>query len=772
MSWKNRFLQLRFEELEARRLLAADVFRAIDGSFNNLQNPEWGKANTQLVRTTSIEYADGISEPAGGSDGSGRPNPREISNRVVAQTGEILNDRQLTNFLFQWGQFVDHDLDLTGEAHPLESFGIPVPKKDPYMLPTTEVPLFRSHFDPSTGTSLDNPRQQINQITAFLDASNVYGSDPQRGAALRTMSGGRMQTSAGDLLPYNVAGLGNAAPPPLAASDYFLAGDVRANEQPGLTSLHTLFVREHNRLADQIAERDFADQDLDAREIDETIYQRARQIVGGLVQSITYNEFLPALLGPNGLSSYVGYDASVNPGIANIFSAALYRVGHTMLPNELLQLDDAGGQVGTGSVGLAASFFQPSLVEELGIEPFLKGLSVQQSQEIDVQIVDGVRNMLFDPPAQFDLAAINIQRGRDHGLPDYNQARVDLGLERIDSFRQITADRATRQNLQRAYQNDIDNIDVWLGAIAEDHLPGSSVGELVHTVLVDQFQRTRDGDRFFYEQWLDSSTIKEINETRLADIIRRNTSIQNIQDEVFRSESVLVFRAASDHASDIQLQLANRHIQIVDGVSGQIVKSAPRDDVSSIVLFGSSAADSVLLHPSVQRLGIPVEIHGGGGEDRLHVLGSQSGDSIVIEEHQLRFNETSVFFGNFELLVVEGQGGDDYVNGALASVPLILSGGGGHDILIGGRYDDVLDGGSGHDWLFGMAGNDMLVGGAGRDVVSGGSGNDLLIGGRGRDFLWGDPGVDRIVRGSVASAGELADSLWADLAIRWEEFFR
>jgi len=272
-----------------------------------------------------------------------------------------------------------------------------------------------------------------------------------------------------------------------------LAGDIRANENVALTAMQTLWVREHNRIADQIAAED-------PSLSDEAIYQRARAIVTAEIQAITYNEFLPVLLGPQAIRPYHGYDPSVNPGIANIFSTAAYRFGHSMLPSELLRLNDDGSVIEAGNLSLRSAFFAPQELVDQGIDSVLLGAASQESQEIDTQIVDDVRNFLFGPPGAggFDLASLNIQRGRDHGLPDYNQTRSDLGLEPVSRFADITSDPEVQAALEQVY-GDVDNIDVWVGGLAEDHVPGSSVGKLLQTVLVDQFERIRDGDRFWYQ---------------------------------------------------------------------------------------------------------------------------------------------------------------------------------------------------------------------------------------------------------------------------------
>ncbi len=506
-------------------MLAADLC-AIDGSNNNLSHPDWGSAGEQLLRLAPAEYADGANAPAGAD----RASARAISDLVVAQTDQGLNDRGMSAFIYVWGQFLDHDIDLTPGGNPAESMPVAIPSGDSYFDPqgtgTQTMPMSRSIYDSSTGTSAANPRQQINVITAFIDGSQVYGSDATRAAALRTFSGGRLKTSAGDLLPLNTMGLANDNALGLPAESLFVAGDARANENIELTAIQTLFVREHNRLADKYAA-------LNPTWTDEQIYQQARRIVIGELQAITYNEFLPALLGAGALPSYRGYNPRVNPGIANEFSTAAFRLGHSLLGNDVEFLDNQGLPV-HDDVELRDTFFNPSLLKETGIDGVFKYLASDVAQEVDVHIVDEVRNFLFGPPGSggMDLAALNIQRGRDHGLADYNAVRVAYGLQPVTRFSQITSDVPTQQALQAAY-GDVNNIDLWVGALAEDHLRGASVGPLLSKILVDQFTRLRDGDRFWYQRDLSATELRGVLSTSLADIIRLNTTTKNLQPNVF-----------------------------------------------------------------------------------------------------------------------------------------------------------------------------------------------------------------------------------------------
>jgi len=540
------------EELEDRRVMSANV-RSIDGTGNNLANPTWGSSNVALLRVGPASYDDGISTPVVGDPP--RPSARVISNTVADQGDQdIISNRLMSAMVYAWGQFIDHDLDLTTTG--TDSFDIAVPAGDPFFddpaNPGTQVIHFnRSLTVAGTGTSTSNPRQQPNLITAFLDASMVYGSSDFVASALRTHSGGLLKSSPGadgvagtldDLLPLNnhdyFPGISQDPADPDAAfkiandshivadHELFMAGDVRANENIELTSLHTLFVREHNRLATQIHA---ANPSLS----DEDVYQRARAIVIGEIEAITFNQWIPALLGPGAIPAYRGYNPNVNPGIATAFSTAAFRVGHTMLGNDVRFLNNNGLPV-ADDIALSQAFFNPPELTANGIAPILKYLSSDPASEVDNMVVGSVRNFLFGPPGAggFDLASLNIQRGRDHGLEDYNSMRVAYHLAPVTSFAQITSNVTLQQKLQDLYGN-VNNIDAWVGALAEDHVPGTSTGPLIRAALIDQFTRVRNGDRFWFERTFSGSQLSNLENTSLADLLRRDGGVRNLQDNVF-----------------------------------------------------------------------------------------------------------------------------------------------------------------------------------------------------------------------------------------------
>ena len=312
----------------------------------------------------------------------------------------------------------------------------------------------------------------------------------------------------------------------------FVAGDVRAVEHPGILGLHTVFVREHNRICDRLI--------LEGLTNDEVMYQKARKEVGALIQVITYQEFLPAI--GISLSPYNNYNSNARPDISNTFATAGYRIGHTMVADDILLRDDECEEVGPSEIDLIDAFFTPQLILDHGIDAFLKGFAAHTQYETDTKVNDILRNFLFGSPTApvrsgLDLASINIQRGRDHGLPSYSDIRAHYTGVTITSFSQITSNTALASDLQTLY-GTVTNVDLWIGILAEDHLPNKSVGATMHAMLKSQFEKLRDGDYYFYKNdpYLPSNIRNQIKHTSFADVIQRNTDLTSLQENVFFSE--------------------------------------------------------------------------------------------------------------------------------------------------------------------------------------------------------------------------------------------
>jgi peroxidase len=508
--------------------------RSYDGTNNNIGNAkgEWGASNVQLYREMVSAY--GTSDTKNAMNGETRPSARLISNVVCDEPVTQFNSRNLSAFIYVWGQFIDHDITLTPTG-TTEEYDVQLPADEPLF--TLPIPFSRSEVRAGTGVS--NARQQSNLNTAWIDASVVYGSDSVRAKWLRTMQNGKMKMSAGNLLPYNTVNgeasgtLDPNAPSMANDADHtvktFVAGDVRASEHPGILSLHTVFVREHNRICNLLVAQGFTN--------DEEIFQMARKQVSGIIQAITYNDFLPAL--GITLHSYNGYNSSTCPDIMNTFATAAFRLGHTMVADDLSLRNNDCEEVPPGEMGLDEVFFTPQLMVNYGPELFLKGFATHKQYETDTKINSVLRNFLFGnvtDPVRFglDLAALNIQRGRDHGLPDYNTVRAYYTGSGVTSFSQITSNAPLASALQTLY-GTVNNIDLWVGLLAEDRLPNKSVGKTIHAMLKSQFEKLRDGDYYFYKNdpAIFSTLRNQINATKLSAVIKRNTTLTNLQSNVF-----------------------------------------------------------------------------------------------------------------------------------------------------------------------------------------------------------------------------------------------
>jgi hypothetical protein len=517
------------------------LYRTFDGTFNNIQHPNWGSAGVPLTRLTHSAYADGMAEP----NGKNRPNPRVISNEIFDQDGiEIGDPFRLNDLCWSFGQFIDHDLGLTSGTN--EMFSVQVPQGDlwfdPYHIGTAMIPMTRSKYIEGSGLFPTNPREQINEITAFIDGSGIYGSNEEHADWLRTFEGGKLKASEGNLLPYNtVDGQFESEIDPNAPemdnatrleSKLFVSGDIRANENPFLLAFHTLFTREHNRIV-EIKAMEHPDWD------DEMLYQYARKIVGGEIQNILFEEWLPNL--GYILPDYEGYNPNLNPSVSNEFTGAAFRLGHTLLNSTLIRMTPQG-ELMDKQLKLREGFFTPSALRESnGIEPFLQGMITQQQQSLDTKVIDDVRNFLFGVPGQggLDLVALNIQRGRERGLPDYNSIRQGLGMNPITSFDEINGDNFFQTMALTLLYRDVNNIDPWVGMLSEAKLPNTILGPTIYHIFDKTFTALRDGDRFYFENdpILHQKDKEYIRNMTLQKVILFNTSLEKVPENVFKQRN-------------------------------------------------------------------------------------------------------------------------------------------------------------------------------------------------------------------------------------------
>ena len=601
--------------------------RSLDGGGNNRQHDDWGRAGTQYLRVAAPNYADGISKEVAG------PPTRYVSNRIFNDVGQnLFSENDVSQWGWAWGQFMDHDFGLRDET-AAESTPIAFDKRDPLEAFRNDLGAIDFARTPAAqGTGVSSARQQINTLSSYIDGSNVYGVTDARLDWLRE---GRVDGSSSNnkaTLMLTTAGYlprmdarGNPAVAPHmdlmgalmgTPNKAVVAGDVRANENIALTSIQTLFAREHNRLVAALP-RSLSD---------EAKFQVARRVLGAEEQWVTYNEFLPAM-GVR-LRDYRGYDPGVNPGLSNEFAVVGYRA-HSQIHGEFdivqpvgtysagqlaafaaqgIAVEQASAQV-TLTIPLNVAFGNPDLLQAVGEGPMLQALGAEREYKNDEQIDNSLRSVLFqvpkpgitDPsvcgvpvvnPSCFagvaDLGAIDVERGRDHGMPSYNQLRRAYGLRPARSFTDITDEdterfpqglrtrnplddphildfvqlrdingkvipldspdaqaeavvgvrRTTLASRLKAIYGSVDRLDAFVGMVSERHVRGTEFGELQLEMWKQQFSALRDGDRFFYAN---DPELREIERSygisyrhTLAELIALNTGA-TVQANVFKA---------------------------------------------------------------------------------------------------------------------------------------------------------------------------------------------------------------------------------------------
>ncbi|XP_037109430.1 eosinophil peroxidase isoform X1 [Syngnathus acus] len=557
----------------------AERYRSITAHCNNREHPRWGSANIPYSRWLPPEYEDSWGTPRGwDSDHTyhnfSLPPVRLVSQEVLfTHNDNISLDSTLSHLLVEWGQWIDHDLVLTPQSPSTVAFRtgadctrtcsrdspcfpIEIPPSDPRYGLQSCMPFLRSAPSCLDGAGRPLHREQLNAITSFVDASMVYGSSDSQALELRDRSSllGLMacnsQHSDGELayLPFlprpqdhlDPCGPREGSRQRDNATSCFQAGDSRANEHLGMVVLHTLFLREHNRLVKEL-------HDLNPHWSPNTLYQEARKIIGAIHQILTWEHYLPRVLGETAMSKqmppYQAYDPNVDPSIANVFATAAFRFAHVTVQPIVTRLGP----------GYAANSQHPSLplhhslfaswrvVQEGGIDPVLRGLllSPAKLQTPGQMMVEELTERLFQAQGglPLDLGALNLQRGRDHGLPGYSSWRRFCGLS-VPNTKSELADILDSPTLAHKFQQlygTPHNIDVWVGAISEPALPGGRVGPLLSCLLARQFRTLRDGDRFWWERKgvFTSTQRTHLHAVSLSRIICDNSHITHVPEDPF-----------------------------------------------------------------------------------------------------------------------------------------------------------------------------------------------------------------------------------------------
>uniref|UniRef100_A0A0C9R1B3 Pxd_2 protein n=1 Tax=Fopius arisanus TaxID=64838 RepID=A0A0C9R1B3_9HYME len=542
-------------------------YRTIDGSCNNPDNPRWGSALTAYSRILFPSYADGIQQPRGASQRPHvLPGARLVSTRLSRSNDQ--SDVFKTLAVMQWSQFIANDMAHTvvrkmvtmkepisccssdGRSpaprylHP-HCAHISVPEEDPVygqhaircMNYVRSMPVLKT--DCSFG-----PMEQMNQVTHFLDGSTVYGSDNDRAEELRTFQGGKLRVENLNGFSY-LPRAQNSADVCEDPDNCYRAGDDRVNFEPHLAVMHTIWLREHNRIAEELSK-------INPTWSDEKLYQESRRIVIAEIQHITYKEWLPTILGSKyartlGFVSSndqdrVNYNSYEDPAVSNEASTAVLRFLNSLKRGQLSMTDDE--RRNNGSLKLSEYFYKPKIIESDGVfDGLLRGLTSQTSGKMDINFAPVMTQGLYrtsNNELGLDIISLDIQRGRDHGIPGYNHYRKYCGLLSAKTFDDMLdhIPRETVRKLAELY-NHPNDVDLIVGGMAEMPVENSILGPTFKCLLSEQLARTRWTDRYFYDSAAQprpfvNEQLTQIRRVTLARIICDNSNrISRMQPNAF-----------------------------------------------------------------------------------------------------------------------------------------------------------------------------------------------------------------------------------------------
>ncbi|XP_071944046.1 uncharacterized protein [Antedon mediterranea] len=535
-------------------------YRTINGTCNNLDNVHWGAALTPMPRFLAPDYADGVNDPREAPSPRFLPSPRLVSSTVVHEVVNLA--KQFNTLVMHTGQYLDHDIGHSPEEVGDEEchcttndrcLPIKIPDNDPFFNSSSCIEFLRSSPVPGLDCK-PGPRQQLNQITSFLDLSSVYGSHDNVSAALRNQDDKAY-------LKVQENPLGEPYKPYLPVDEELeqcvgisedercvKGGDLRTSEQPGLVAMHTIFMRQHNAFAKILY-------DINPQWKGDVVFEEARKINYAIWQRIIYNEFLPIIIGREAMLKYdltvlndgffLGYSAKVDPSAVNVFSHAAFRFGHSLIPSDLKRVNHKFEEV-YPRVTLREAFFNASFLfdhENGGLDSIVLGMLSDSLSKVDTNIDDDVTKHLFAVPAGgigLDLVALNIQRGRDHGLPAYNEWRYFCELPKAKNFDDLRSEMSASniRNLQKVYES-VDDIDAFIGFISETAVHGALVGKTLGCIIAKQFRNFKFGDRFWHENGngKQAFTIEQLNEIRkmtMARVLCENLNeIESVQPRAF-----------------------------------------------------------------------------------------------------------------------------------------------------------------------------------------------------------------------------------------------
>jgi Animal haem peroxidase len=500
--------------------------RTSDGSYNDLEQPAMGMAGSRLGRNTPLAE---IPDPTANLL---NPSPREVSRRLMTRK-EFIPATSLNVLAAAWIQFQNHDWFSHGDNQPDRHIDISLAADDDWPPEHRPIAIKETAHD-NTRTNTTPPKTFVNHVTQWWDGSQIYGSTAEKVDRLRSHHKGKMTIGEDGLLPLD---------PALGIDDT----GFNDNWWIGLSLLHTLFVKEHNYICDELHRRnpEWNDQEL---------FDHARLIVAALTAKIHTVEWTPGILSHpavqvamsanwwgllgQGIKKAIGR-VSDNESISGIVGSptdqhgapyamteefvSVYRL-HPLIPDDLTI-----HAVSDNRVLLETNFFDVSgkrtrgLFDHAEVADVFYSLGIAHPGALCLNNYPRfLQQLQRDNGEVFDLAMIDILRDRERGVPRYNQFREMIGKERVKSFAEITSNQTWAKEMADLYQNDLEKVDLMVGLFAEDLPEGFGFSDTAFRVFILMASRRLKSDRFYtkdyraeiYTQfgldWIDRTTMSDL----------------------------------------------------------------------------------------------------------------------------------------------------------------------------------------------------------------------------------------------------------------------
>uniref|UniRef100_A0A3B5RBL3 NAD(P)H oxidase (H2O2-forming) n=1 Tax=Xiphophorus maculatus TaxID=8083 RepID=A0A3B5RBL3_XIPMA len=524
-----------------------------DGWYNSLAHPERGAVGAHLVRLVPARYWDGVYQPV---HEPVQPNARGLSRLLSGGASGLSSARNRTVLSLFFGYHVAFEIfDVRTPGCPPQFMNIKVPKGDPVFDPNAtgkvRLPFQRGQWDKLSGQSPSNPR--VNSVTAWIDGSSIYGPSSSWSDFLRSFSRGLLNRGSEWNMP-NKGGGRNfmwSAPDP-STGEYgpqglYELGNAWANENLFTAAEGIIWFRYHNYVAAKLHKEN-------PEWSDERLFQNARKTVVATLQNIALYEWLPGFLGDRKLPPYPGYQKFVDPGISPEFQAAAMRFGMTMAPpgvymrNKTCHFRKITNIDGSKSpaMRLCNSFWKrqsANMKTSHDVDELLMGMASQIAEKEDHIVVEDLRDFMYGPLrfSRTDLVALTIQRGRDFGLQSYTETRRALDLPPVKMFEEINPELSSSnpqllRDVADLYGGDISKLELFPGGLLEST---DGPGPVFSAIILDQFERIRNGDRFWFENkqngLFTDEEIQTIRSLTYRDILIAVTSAEetDLQKNVF-----------------------------------------------------------------------------------------------------------------------------------------------------------------------------------------------------------------------------------------------